>query len=161
MKLTSQDIMGQNFNKKMNGYDREEVQQFLTLIAETLQNEILEKEKIKKKLEKTKEALLKFERREEILRDTLVSAQRFSKDIKSNSEKEAEIIIKEAELRGEDIINDALVRQKALKNEIKNLKFKRKEIENDLINMLNSLKELIESYHIEDEDFEKVEYLSK
>lgn len=161
MKLTSQDIMGQNFNKKMNGYDREEVHQFLTLIAETLENEILEKEKIKKKFEKTKEALLKFERREEILRDTLVSAQRFSKDIKSNSEKEAEIIIKEAEMRGEEIINDALVRQKALKNEIKNLKFKRKEIENDLINMLNSLKELIESYHIEDEDFEKVEYLSK
>lgn len=161
MILTPQDIQGQVFNKKMNGYDRDEVRQFLVLVSEALENEIIEKENIKKKYEKSKEALLKFEKREEILRDTLVSAQRFSKDIKRNSEKESEIIIKEAEMKGEEILNNAISREKSIKNEIKNLKFKRKEIENDLINMLNSLKELIESYHIEDEDFEKVEYLGK
>ncbi len=161
MKLTPQDIQGQVFNKKMNGYDKDEVKQFLVLVSETLENEMIEKEKIKKKYEKTRDALLKFEKREDILRDTLVSAQRFSKDIKKNSEKEAEIIIKESEMRSEEIINNAIAREKSIKSEIKNLKFKRKEIENDLINMLNSLKELIESYHIEDDEFEKVEYIGK
>jgi len=161
MKLTPQDILGQTFNRKVNGYDKMEVQQFLVLIAETLESEIFEKEKLKKKFEKAQKDLLKFERKEDILRETLVSAHRFSKDIKSNSEKEGEMIVKEAEMRADEIINDAVRRQKDLKGEIKNLKFKRKEIENDLINMLNSLKELIESYQIEDEDFEKVEYLSK
>lgn len=161
MILTPQDIQGQVFNKKVNGYDKDEVKQFLVLVSEALESEIIEKEKIRKKYEKTKEALLKFEKREDILRDTLVSAQRFSKDIKRNSEKEAEMIVKESEMKGEEIINNAIIREKSIKSEIKNLKFKRKEIESDLINMLNSLKELIESYHIEDADFEKVEYISK
>jgi hypothetical protein len=34
-------------------------------------------------------------------------------------------------------------------------------MENDIINMLTSLKELIETYRREDEDFEKIEYLAK
>ncbi len=161
MKLTPQDILGQTFNKKINGYDRIEVQQFLVLVAETLESEILEKEKMKKKLEKLQNDIQKYERKEDILRETLVSAHRFSKDIKSNSEKEGEMIVKESEMRADEIINSAVQRQKDLKSEIKNLKFKRKEIENDLINMLNSLKELIESYQIEDDEFEKVEYLGK
>jgi len=161
MILTPQDIQGQVFNKKMNGYDKDEVKHFLVLVSEALENEIIEKEQIKKQYEKVKETLLKFEKREDVLRDTLVSAQRFSKDIKKNSEKEAEIVIKESEMKGEEIINNAIAREKNIKSEISNLKFKRKEIENDLINMLNSLKELIESYHMEDEGFEKVEYMSK
>ena len=107
MILTPQDIQGQVFNKKVNGYDKDEVKQFLVLVSEALENEIIEKEKIRKKYDKTKEALLKFEKREDILRDTLVSAQRFSKDIKKNSEKEAEMIIKESEMKGEEIINNA------------------------------------------------------
>ena len=137
MKLTPKDILGQTFNKKINGYGRIEVQQFLVLVAETLESEILEKEKMKKKLEKLQNDIQKYERKEDILRETLVSAHRFSKDIKSNSEKEGEMIVKESEMRADEIINSAVQRQKDLKSEIKNLKFKRKEIENDLINMLN------------------------
>lgn len=55
MKLTPQDILGQTFNKKINGYDRIEVQQFLVLVAETLESEIIEKKKMKKKIGKTSE----------------------------------------------------------------------------------------------------------
>ncbi len=62
MILTPQDIQGQVFNKKMNGYDKDEVKQFLVLVSEALENEIIEKEKFRKKFEKTKEALLKFEK---------------------------------------------------------------------------------------------------
>ncbi len=63
-------------------------------------------------------------------------------------------------MKAEEIINFARNRQRDLNSEIKNLKFKRKEIENDLLNMLSSLKELIESYRKEDDEFEKIEFLS-
>lgn len=161
MKLTPQEILTQQFGVKVKGYDREEVKNFLVQVAETLENEIQENENLKKKLEKTGENLLKFEKREDILRDTLVSAQRFSAEIKNNSQKESELIIKEAEMKAEEIMKSAIDRQKDLKEEIRSLKFKRREIENDLVNMLNSLKELIESYQKEDEEFEKVEYLKR
>ena len=161
MKITPQDIQTQEFNVKVKGYDREEVSQFLKQAAQILEKEILDNGKLKKELEKLKDSLLKFEKREDVLRDTLISAQKFSSEIKVNSEREAELIIKEAEIKAEEIINNALSRHKELKEEIRNLKFKRKEIESDIINMLNSLKELIESYRKDDEEFEKVEYLSK
>lgn len=161
MKLTPQDIQTQQFTSRVKGYDKEEVKNFLVQISDVLEAEIQEKEKLKKKIERTSETLTKFEKREEILRDTLVSAQKFSVEIKANAQKESELIIKEGEVRAEEIIKSAINRQKDLKGEIRSLKFKRREIETDLVNMLNSLKELIESYQKEDEEFEKIEYLSK
>ena len=161
MKLTPQDVLNQEFKIKVKGFDKDEVKDFLMQVAEYLENEILEKDKLRKTLEKSKESLAKLKKREEILRETLISAQKFSHDIKINAEREADLIVRESEIKAEEIVNNALVRRKELREEIKNLKFKRREIESEIVNMLDSLKELIESYRKEDEDFDKVEYLSK
>jgi cell division initiation protein len=161
IKLTPQEIVEQEFSSKFKGFDREEVKNFLIQVAEVLENQIQEKESYKKEIDRLKETLVKLEKREEILRDTLVSAQKFSNEIKSSAQKEAELIIKEGEVKSEEIIGGAISRRKDLKEEIRNLKFKRREIENDLVNMLNSLKELIESYRRDDEEFDKVEYIGK
>ncbi len=161
IKLTPQEIIEQEFSAKFKGFDKEEVKNFLIQVAEVLENQIQEKESYKKEIDRLKETLIKLEKREEILRDTLVSAQKFSNEIKSNAQKEAELIIKEGEVKSEEIIGGAISRRKDLKEEIRNLKFKRREIENDLVNMLNSLKELIESYRRDDEEFDKVEYIGK
>jgi cell division initiation protein len=161
MKLTPQDILSQKFSIRVKGFDKEEVNHFLIQIAEVLENEILERETLKKELDKNKEKLLQLKKREDVLRDTLVSAQKFSHEIKMNAERESELVIKEAEIKAEAIINNAINRQRELQEEIRNLKFKRVEIENDIVNMLNSLKELIESYRSDDEDFEKIEYMAK
>lgn len=161
MKLTPQDILNQQFSIKMKGFDKDEVNHFLMQIAEMVEQEIIEREQLKKEFEKFKEKVAKFEKREDILRDTLISAQKFSHEIRMNSEREAELVIKEAEIKGEAIVNNAITRQREIREEIRNLKFKRTEMENDIINMLTSLKELIETYRKEDEDFEKIEYLAK
>lgn len=161
MKLTPQEIMTQQFEMKGKGYDKDEVSNFLMEIAERLENEFLEKERLKKKIGKLKDILEKYEKREGILKDTLIAAQKFSQEIKVNAEKEAELVIKEAEMKGEEIISRAIGREQALREEIRNLKFKRKEIENEIVSMLDRFKELIESYHRDDEDFDKVEYLGK
>lgn len=159
MKLTPQEILTQQFNVRSKGYDKDEVANFLMQTAERLENEILEKERLKKKVGKLKDLLGQLEKREGILKDTLIAAQKFSQELKSNAEKEVELVIKEAEMKGEEIIKRAIDRQRDLKEEIRNLKFKRHEIENDLIGMLSSLKEMIESYRKDDEEFDKVEYM--
>lgn len=161
MKITPQDILTQEFNVKVKGFDKDEVKNFLTQIAEIMESENLEKEKLRKEIDSLKVNLFKLEKQEHLLRDTLISAQKFSAEIKTSGEREAELRIKEAEMKAEEIINDAVQRRSGLKDEIKSLKFKRREIESDIINLLNSLKELIESYHKEDEEFDKVEYLNK
>jgi cell division initiation protein len=161
MKLSPQDILSQKFSVKVKGYDKDEVNHFLVQIAEILETETLERESIKKELERVREKLFQLQKREDVLRDTLISAQKFSHEIKMNAEKESELVIKEAEIKAEAIINNAIGRQRELKEEIRNLKFKRTEIESDIVAMLNSLRELIESYRKDDDEFEKLEYLAR
>jgi cell division initiation protein len=161
MKLTPHEILNQVFSTKIKGYNPEEVKSFLQQIVETMEGEIQEKEALKIKLEKLRDSLAKIEKKDELLRDTLIAAQKFSSEIKINSHKEAELIIKDAEMKSEEIVKHAFGRQMAIKEEIKSLQFKRKEIENDIIHLLNSLKELIETYHKQDEQFDKIEYMGK
>ena len=161
MKLTPQEILSQTFSTKIKGFHPDEVKSFLQQIAETLESEIQEKEEMKVKMEKLRENLGKLERKEELLRDTLIAAQKFSSEIKANSHREAELITRDAEMKSEEIIKHAGIRQMAIREEIKNLQFKRKEIESDIIHLLNSLKELIETYHRQDEEFDKIEYMGK
>jgi cell division initiation protein len=161
MKLTPQDIMNQSFTIKVKGFDKDEVNHFLIQAAEMVETLVLERESQKKELDKVKEKLLQLQKREDVLRDTLVSAQKFSHEIKMNAERESELVIKEAEIKAEAIVNTAINRQRSLKEEIRSLKFKRVEIENDIVNMLNSLRELIESYRKDDEEFEKIEYMAR
>jgi cell division initiation protein len=161
MKLTPQEILSQTFSVKIKGFHPDEVKSFLQQIAETLESEIQEKEEMKAKIEKLRENLGKLEKKEELLRDTLIAAQKFSSEIKANSHKEAELITRDAEMKSEEIIKHAAIRQMAIREEIKNLQFKRKEIESDIIHLLNSLKELIETYHKQDEEFDKIEYMGK
>lgn len=161
MKLTPQEILSQTFSSRFKGLDAGEVKNFLQQVAETLEDEIREKEELKGGMERLRESLAKLERKEELLRDTLIAAQKFSSEIKVNSHKEAELITKDAEIKSEEIIKQAMLRQSAIREEIKNLQFKRKEIESDIIHLLNSLKELIETYHRQDEEFDKIEYLGK
>jgi cell division initiation protein len=161
MKLTTQEILSQTFSSKFKGLDPVEVKNFLQQVAETLESEIQEKEELKGNMERLRESLAKLERKEELLRDTLIAAQKFSSEIKANSHREAELITKDAEIKSDEIVKHAVVRQMAIREEIKNLQFKRKEIESDIIHLLNSLKELIETYHKQDEEFDKIEYLGK
>jgi cell division initiation protein len=161
MKLTPQEILSQTFSTRFKGLDANEVKNFLQQVAETLESEIQEKEELKAGMERLRESLAKLERKEELLRDTLIAAQKFSSEIRVNSHREAELITKDAEVKSEEIVKHAVLRQMAIREEIKNLQFKRKEIESDIIHLLNSLKELIETYHKQDEEFDKIEYLGK
>jgi len=159
MKLTPQDILSYKFNTKWKGYDEEEVDNFLKGIAEAFEELFLERKKLLEEVKSLKNHITRKENDERILRETLISAQKFSNDLKKNAEKESDVIIKDAEIKAEEIIDEAVVKTKEMKEAIKHLKIRRRELENDIINMLDSLKELIKSYRKDDEEFEKIKYM--
>ncbi len=161
MKITPQDILNQEFLIEKKGFSKEEVQNFLHLISTTLGDEIRKSMQLDSEVKDLKQQLNKHEKREEVIRDTLVSAQKFSKEIKENAHREGELILKEAELKGEEIVKRAMLRRDELNESIRLLSFKRKEIEMDLLNMLKSLTEMVKTYNKSDDDYEKVEYISQ
>ena len=160
MKLTPQDIMAQGFSLARKGYSVDEVKGFLLQVAQLLEEEIQEKERMRRELEPLREAVLRFEKREEILRDTLVAAQRFSNEIKVQAEREVELTLKEAELKGEEIVRASLQRRRDLQDGIRELVSRRRELEEDLLSMLGRVKDLVESYRQEDEESGNIEYIA-
>lgn len=157
--INPQEIASQVFSSRFRGFDPEEVKSYLSQVAEIMLQHLLEKEDLKKENEGLRETMDRYKKREELLRDTLVAAQKFSTEIKNNAGREADMMIKEAELRAEELLRLEKERLDRLREEIKTLQFKRREMENDVMNMLNNLKELIRTYQQEDEEYNKISYL--
>ncbi len=143
MRITPSDIEKQEFSVKMRGYDKEEVRNFLLFIAQELSNLLLEMDELKKKYLQAEERIKEMESREKILKETLIAAQRFSEELKANAKKEAEIMIKEAELKADQIISKAMERLREINMSINRMKAEKQNIINQIKVFAISLQELI------------------
>jgi cell division initiation protein len=81
--------------------------------------------------------------RERILKDTLLSAQKVSEDVKSNARKEAELIVKDAELLSERLVSQAMSRVADLERTIQDLKVERRGARNKLQATLDTIQQLL------------------
>ncbi|MBN2410252.1 DivIVA domain-containing protein [candidate division KSB1 bacterium] len=151
MKLTPLDIRKQEFKKSMRGFDPDEVEAFLGMVADELELLIREKNQLNDELIKLRTQLKDYQRVEQTLRDTLVKAQNTVEDTRANSRREAEIIIHEAELNAENIIKEAKEELLRLRNEIGIVKAQKDSFAKRLKHLLESQIELLEVLEIDDE----------
>lgn len=105
--ITPNEILEKEFKKKLNGYDPNEVKEFLELVASYLSSVIKENNLLKRRVVSQKAQIEAYAKKENELMNALITAQRFSDDLKSQAEKEAELIIQRAKLEAESIIEDA------------------------------------------------------
>lgn len=131
-RLTPLEIQKQNFNKALRGYSSDEVRGYLHLVAEELETLLREVERLSRDNQVIREEMKEHSEREQILKDTLLSAQRVSEDVKTNARKEAELIVKDAELLSERIIDQAMTRVGDLERTIQELKLHRRAARNKL-----------------------------
>jgi len=144
MRITPSDIEKQEFSTKLKGYDKEEVRNFLIFISQEISNLLLEMDELKKKLMNAEERIKELESREKILKETLIAAQRFSEELKANAKKEADIMIKEAELKVDQIVAKANERLRELNFTIKKMKAEKDNIINEIRSFIFSLQALVE-----------------
>lgn len=131
-RLTPLEIQKQNFNKAVRGYSSDEVRGYLHLVAEELETLLREVERLTRDNQVLREEMKEHSEREQILKDTLLSAQRVSEDVKANARKEAELIVKDAELLSERIMDQAMTRVGDLERTIQELKLHRRVARNKL-----------------------------
>lgn len=143
MRLTPLEIQKQTFGKSLRGYSLDEVRAYLHLIAEELEEQLKELEKLTRENQTLREQIAENNEREQILKETLLSAQRVSEEIKSNSRKEAELIVKDAELFAERIISQALERVGELEKTIQELRLHRKVARNKLSSSLETYQQMV------------------
>jgi len=99
--LTPLEIQKQLFARKFKGFDSDEVRAYLQMVAEEMEILIKDVDRLSRENVMLREDLDDHNQRERILKDTLLSAQKVSEDVKSNARKEAELIVKDAELLSE------------------------------------------------------------
>ncbi len=156
MSLTPTDIQKQEFKTKFKGYDPEEVRSFLIYIAE--QFEILQRERDRLEEEniKQKETIKDLMSREELLKKTIMSTQKWVDEYKEKTLKESELIIKEAELKAEEITRDAYEKIRKLEDEIGDLKRTEMDTLSEITRLIEDLKRVKERIELRKEQEEKI-----
>ncbi|MEW6189676.1 MAG: DivIVA domain-containing protein [Actinomycetota bacterium] len=122
MKLTPLDIHHKEFRRAIRGYNEEEVDAFLDEVAEEFERLFKENIELKEQLEKLQEKVTQYENIEQTLQKTLVTAQKMAEEVQANAKKEAELIVKDAELKAKATIQDILEEKQNLQVTYSNLK---------------------------------------
>jgi cell division initiation protein len=150
VKLTPLDVRKQEFKRTMRGFDPEEVEAFLVMVADELEFHIREKNQLNDELIRLRTQLKDYQRVESTLRDTLVRAQNTVEDSRTNSRREAEIIIHEAEIQADNIVKESREELLSIRHEISLLRAQKDAIAKRLRHMLESQLEMLEVMEIED-----------
>jgi cell division initiation protein len=150
MKVTPLDLRQQRFQTVMRGYDRGEVQAFLLEVADDYENALRESDRLRQEVAKLDAVLSEHRGQERNLRNTLLSAQKMADEVKEQADKQAAIIIKEAEGRADLLLQKSQMRLDEVQREIDSLRMKRREVENDIEALVRTLNTTLE--FIRDQD---------
>ena len=141
--LTPLEIQKQTFSRAIKGYTVDEVRAYLHLVAEEIERLVKDVDRLSRENAMLREELNDHNQRERILKDTLLSAQRVSEEVKSNARKEAELIVKDAELLSERLVSQAMTRVADLERSIQDLKVERRAARNKLSATLDTIQQLL------------------
>lgn len=118
MKLTPLDIRKQPFPRVLRGFDPDAVNSFLEHVANDFQEIVSQNNEFATKLKSLEQQLESYTKIEKVLNETLITAQRSSDEAKVNAQKEAELIIKDAQIRADRYESETRRRVDLLENEI-------------------------------------------
>jgi DivIVA domain-containing protein len=100
-RLTPLDLRKTEFRKTMRGFDPAEVDDFRARAADELERVVRERLALEEKVKRQEEQLAAFKEREKAMNDALVAAQQLRAETREQAEREAQMIIREAEAEGE------------------------------------------------------------
>lgn len=145
MALTPLEIQKTRFAQKMRGFDPQEVESFLSLVAEELTHSLSEIDRLERENRFYRKRLEEGEAREHQLQQTLLRAQKVSDEITDAAKREAKLMVQEAEMAGDKIVQQALERAATLERKIEELRIARRELQLKFKNSLDLFAHLLEA----------------
>ena len=122
MKLTPLDIRHKEFKRGMRGYADVEVDEFLDEIADEYERLFKENIDLQERVEALEEKVAGYKRIEETLQKTLVNAQASAEEQKQNANKEAQLILQDAELKARQMVNEAYTERQGIEQNLAKLR---------------------------------------
>ena len=122
MRLTPLDIQNHHFAQTWRGYDPAEVETFLRMAAEDYEALVRERDALRETVRHLESRIGELASQEQTLRETLVTAQALAEDLKRTAMKESEVLIGQAEVKAEKILDAAHRRAAKLAEDIREMK---------------------------------------
>lgn len=138
MRITPLDIQQKQFSSRFRGFDMEEVDSFLELIREEMEELLRENANLREESRRYEKQLKEYKNIETTLKDTLVSTQQMAEEFRATAKKEADLIKKEAELKAEELIRDAQDKVLKVHEDITDLKGVRRHFKEELRRLIES-----------------------
>lgn len=160
-RMTPLEIQKHRFSRKWKGLDPTEVGAFLDIAAEGMEDLAREKAALEARIRALEEENGEHRDRERILKETLVSAQRASEDIRAAAQAQAELIVKEAEDSSERLTHSALQRSAEIEKAIHELKLQRAGFRLEIQKMLELFQHAVELDRQQDEQDRPLSYLRR
>lgn len=132
MKHYPAEIASKTFEKKMMGYDPDEVSDFLVVIAAQIEALIIERNNLREVLKEKELSLHEYKDRDQVLKTAITNASQISEKMRSDAEREAKLIVNDAQQKAELITQDARGSLKKTYQEIADLKKVRMQFEANL-----------------------------
>ena len=146
MKLTPLDIRQKQFATAFRGHPAKDVEAFLELVATEFEEIVKENLTLKDQARSQLQKIDEYRDQEKRLQETMVTAQRIAEDMKESAKKQSEIVIAEAELQAEKIVQNAHTRLVQLVSEINELKRQRTQFESQVRHVVDSHLKLLETF---------------
>jgi cell division initiation protein len=114
-----------DFKKSMRGYDTQEVDTFLDLVAERMEELVKEAIGLRERSERLQVQVDAQSGREKAVQDALVTAQTMREEMKEQSRREADLARREAEVEARKLLGDADRRLEERRAAVEDLERKR------------------------------------
>lgn len=144
MKITPLDIQQQKFKTRLRGFDVREVDAFLEQMANSFEAIHRANQNLQEEVRRYQLEIQGYQKREETFKRALLNSQKVLDQMKENASKSAELIIAEAEVKAEKILNKAHNRLAQLHEDIAELKRQRMQIEVQIGSIIEAHSRLLE-----------------
>ena len=153
MKISPMDLQRQTFAQKLRGFDQAEVRTYLNIVAEEVAALQRERDGLDQEVQSLRALVDEHRQRETILKNTLLTAQRLSEEIREAARKQSESVVKEAEIQADRLLELAQSRAQEVERGILDLRAHRSSLRTDvraLITRLTHILDLQEEAEVED-----------
>jgi len=122
VRLTPLDIRSQRFASRLRGVDGGEVENFLHIVSEDYAALSKERDQLAERVRELEGRVEDLQGTEQLMRDTLVTAQSLAADLKQTAIRESEVRVSEAEVMAEKLLDAAHRRAAKLSEDVRELR---------------------------------------
>ena len=113
--LTPLDVRSHEFARVVRGYDRGQVDEFKLRLSGEIERLVRERIQAEERLKSAQDQLRAYRERERALNEALVSAQQLRADTRQQAEREAELVVREAEAEATRLLNRARIEEQLVR----------------------------------------------